>query len=219
MKNLNRHSDTSPNDHSGQTGQPLYLGGVFIMGVRELIIDLPNEIWKPVVGYEGRYEVSNIGRVKSLNFMRRGYPKILTQRVINSKYLSTIILAKGMLIHRLVAKAFIPNPENKPCVNHIDRIRVNNKDTNLEWCTYSENVLYSFQGMRDRNQRIKATNGRMVINVVTNIIYENVTDAAIGIGYGRSRLSHMLRGRVINISNIIYYSDYLLNQKNEKHEL
>lgn len=113
------------------------------------------EIWKDIVGYEGLYQVSNLGRVKSLNKMA-GWSdraeKILTPRKIQGyliAHLGCCNKFKNMSVHRLVATAFIPNRENKPCVNHIDGNKLNNNVENLEWCTRSENDRHAFRtGLR-----------------------------------------------------------------------
>lgn len=98
------------------------------------------EIWKPVVGYEGLYEVSNWGRVKSLKF---GKELILKPCTNNCGYLHVVLSKnnkqKNFYVHRLVAQAFLPNPHNYPCVNHKDENPLNNNVENLEWCTYEYN--------------------------------------------------------------------------------
>ncbi len=105
--------------------------------------NLPNEIWRDVVGYEGLYMVSNMGRV--LRCLKNG--KKLLKRCIDKKGYAYVHLSKnGVVKHRkvsiLVAKAFIPNPKNKPVVHHRDRNRANDCVKNLEWVTYSENSRY-----------------------------------------------------------------------------
>lgn len=99
------------------------------------------EIWKDIKEYEGIYQVSNLGRVKSLKHSKEG--KLLKGRVTGKGYLSVALfrnsVRKSNSIHRLVAEAFIPNPENKPEVNHIDENKLNNDVSNLEWVTSKEN--------------------------------------------------------------------------------
>lgn len=99
------------------------------------------EVWKPIPNYEGFYEVSNIGRVRSLY----RYKKILHPSDTNGY--RTVELWKGKKrkrigVHRLVAMAFIDNPDNKPFVNHKDETRDNNSVDNLEWVTHLENCRY-----------------------------------------------------------------------------
>lgn len=103
------------------------------------------EIWKDIKGYEGKYQVSNYGSVKTLNYRRTGTARLLIPK--NDKgYLAVGLYKNGkrkmFLIHRLVAEAFIPNPENLPQVNHIDEDKTNNYVENLEWCTQSYNNNY-----------------------------------------------------------------------------
>lgn len=99
------------------------------------------ELWKDVVGYEGLYSVSNYGRVIS-----KKSGKDLSLR--DKRGYSTVMLINGnkkfnTRVHRIVANAFIPNPENKTCVNHINFIRTDNRVSNLEWCTVQENIQHN----------------------------------------------------------------------------
>ena len=102
-----------------------------------------NEIWKPIKGYEGLYEVSNLGRVKSIRF---GKERILKPGTDKRGYLHVVLSKnnkqKTHKVHRLVMEAFIPNTDNLPCVNHKDEDKTNNVDTNLEWCDAKYNQNY-----------------------------------------------------------------------------
>jgi len=106
------------------------------------------EIWKDIKDYEGYYQVSNYGNIKSLHFK---IPKILKPIDRNGyKFVCLCIdqKRKTLPIHRLVALTFIPNPQNKPNINHKNFITSDNSIFNLEWCTQSENILYSYNHKR-----------------------------------------------------------------------
>ena len=116
---------------------------------------MEEEIWKPIKDFEGYYEVSNIGRVRSLNYKRTGKGKILKNIEDYKGYLEVGLTKNGkrkqFKIHRLVAEAFIPNPENKPCIDHINTVKSDNRVENLRWVTYKENsnnekTLEKFKG-------------------------------------------------------------------------
>lgn len=108
---------------------------------------MSEEIWKPVVGYENRYEVSNFGRVRRFVFGKDGVfvgKKLMYLRKDGYGYYTIRIsinsALKELKVHRLVAQAFIPNPENKPQIDHINTIRTDNRVENLRWCTQTENA-------------------------------------------------------------------------------
>jgi hypothetical protein len=124
-----------------------------------------NEAWEDIAGFEGKYQVSSFGRVKSLtrNLYRGGgrryqpIKEIILKQYTDSAgypYLSLNIKnnkSKRVRTHRLVAKAFLKNTNNKPCVNHKDGNKGNNHFKNLEWCTYGENKSHSFKVLGEKH--------------------------------------------------------------------
>ena len=112
------------------------------------------EIWKDIEGYEGLYQVSNYGNIKSLSRVvknaygiHRTEEKILKPQMKKKGYFQIQLSKDGkrkqMFVHRLVMENFVPNPNNYPCINHKDENHINNKLENLEWCTYSYNNTYN----------------------------------------------------------------------------
>ena len=97
------------------------------------------EIWKPVIGYEKLYEVSNMGNVRIICGKNCGKLFKLQKQRYYTVCLTRKGIGKTVFVHRLVANAFIPNPHNKPCIDHIDTNPFNNKVSNLRWVTHSEN--------------------------------------------------------------------------------
>lgn len=124
---------------------------------------MKNEIWKDVVGYEGRYQVSSMGRVKSLErkdrLGRTVKERILKPGVVGSGYLMISLYAGGkqkmFFVHRLVCQALHENPDNKPQVNHINEDKADNRACNLEWSTAKENNNHGTHNERVAKARSK----------------------------------------------------------------
>ena len=122
-----------------------------------------NVEWRPIEGYEGLYEVSNTGRVRSVdrydnrNCFRKG--KVLSPAKDKNGYLKVVLNCNGKCktinVHRLVAQEFIPNPDNLPMVNHKDEDKSNNNVINLEWCDVKYNLSYGTARIRERDTKIK----------------------------------------------------------------
>ena len=109
---------------------------------------IEGERWEWIPGYEGRYFISNYGNVVAAGGMRGSEPyKPMRQNLCSSGYPKVVLRdggsSKNVMVHRIVAMVFVPNPANKPQVNHIDGNKLNNVYTNLEWVTQSENNLHA----------------------------------------------------------------------------
>ena len=119
---------------------------------------MKKEYWKPVVGYEEHYQVSNFGRVKSIKFGK----EIILKQHIRGGYYSVVLSKNGIVkrysVHRLVAQAFIDNSDNLPQINHKDEDKTNNNVDNLEWCDSEYNNNY---GTRNKRVSEKMTNGKL----------------------------------------------------------
>ena len=115
------------------------------------------EVWKPIEEFKGLYEISNFGNVRSVDRYieySNGYSRFYKGKLKKTKLATNKYVLVGLnkdkkeytrLVHRFVAKAFIDNPYNKHCVNHIDGNKLNNHVDNLEWCTHSENNTHAVQ--------------------------------------------------------------------------
>lgn len=126
------------------------------------------EEWRDIKGYEGLYQVSNEGRIKSLERIIQGcskggyFDKLLPEKIMKqqcNKYVTVMLCKQGvtkrLLVHRLVAEAFIPNTNNLPQVNHKDECKTNNTIENLEWCTKEYNNNYGTKNDRIRKAALK----------------------------------------------------------------
>lgn len=161
-------------------------------------------IWKSVKGFEGQYMVSNLGRVKSLKGKTERIMKPRRKKIIKKDgsvelgYEELILSDKGVryskLVHRLVAEAFIPNPENKPEVNHLDEDKGNNSVENLEWNTHEENSNHGTKNIRSANKQSMAVIG---VDECGNIveIHSSIRSAERLTGFGHSNISACSNGK------------------------
>ena len=125
---------------------------------------MTEEIWRPIEGYEGLYEVSSYGRVRSLDRYVKGKSesyrlhkgKVLSPAKDRYGYLFLVLQGRRFSIHRLVAEAFISNPGNLPQVNHKDEDKTNNMVDNLEWCDAKYNLNYGTRKDKVRESKLKS---------------------------------------------------------------
>lgn len=165
--------------------------------------DLEKEHWKPIEGYEGLYEVSSIGRIKTVAGKWRK-EKIRKTYTYKKGYIR-VVLSKGnklhtYQVHRLVAQAFLPNPNNLPVVNHKDRNPSNNCVDNLEWCTHQYNIHWD--GALERRAETQRKYNRRSIPVSQYSLdgefiatYPSIKEAARQTGSDNGNISGCLAGR------------------------
>lgn len=185
------------------------------------------EIWKDIKGYEGYYQISNLGRVKSLarTYICGNYNSVMVTKdkilkaslALGYPQVGLLIngVRKAFKVHRLVCMHFIDNPENKLCINHINGIKSDNRLENLEWVTNSENSLHAFRtglnvarkGDKSHFFGIKgelSPRVKIILNKVTGIFYYGVREAAEAHGIHYGSLKCYLNGSAPNKTNLSY---------------
>ena len=162
------------------------------------------EEWRDVKVYEGLYQVSNTGKVKSLNYRRTGKEKILEGVDNGYGYLRVELCKEGNreqpLVHVLVATAFLPNPDNLPEVNHKDEDKTNNCVENLEWCSKSYNINYG-TGNKKRAEKMtnnpKLSKSILGINKISGLIvdFPSIMEASRQTGINKGHICECCNGK------------------------
>ena len=165
------------------------------------------ESWKNIKGYEGLYQVSNMGRVKSLErtaTRKNGIKQTIRERILKPStdkdgYLLVSLYngrgkVKTFKVHRLVCEAFYENPKKKPCVNHIDENKTNNVATNLEWCTYEENNNHGTRNARSAEAQSKSV-GQYTRDGKLIKVWQSTHEVERLLGFNQGHISDVARGK------------------------
>ena len=167
---------------------------------------MKNEEWRDVVGYEGYYQVSSEGRVKSLKrtfIDKSGRKRTVKERILKPAfdgwgYLIVTLCAcgkrKNLMVHRLVCEAFNDNRDEKPEVNHINEIKTDNRACNLEWCTRRENLTHGTRSERSAKTLSKPICQYTLDEKIVKT-WASLTEVKRQTGFGQSHISQVANGK------------------------
>lgn len=168
------------------------------------------EMWKDIKGYEGLYQISNLSRVLSIK------SGIILRQTLDCGYCRVKLqhkrITKTVRVHRILAEAFIPNPDNKPQINHKNGIKHDNLLSNIEWCTGKENVVHAHKNglctktilTESQINNLRKINSKKVIDIETKVIYQNAFIAAAIYGINKNTLRQYLLGYITNKTPLRY---------------
>lgn len=163
---------------------------------------MENEIWVDIIGFDGLYQISNHGNVKSIRYRKTKAESILTPELTKKGYLRVSLgKNKRFTIHRLVCTHFISNPNGYEIINHIDGVKTNNVPANLEWCTQSHNAKHALFILGNTPNNTGNTGGKsklskpciQVLNGITINTFHGASDA--------SRITNINKSSIIQVCN------------------
>ena len=185
------------------------------------------EIWKDIKGYEGRYQVSSFGNVRSLNYRQTGNTVQLKPFKGGNHYKTYLYVSfkdygvkHNYRVHRLVADAFIPNPENKPIVQHLDGNTMNNNVLNLGWCDQEDNMGNEVTKDRISRSPVNKSNSKKAVccfDAETNVFvgeWPCAKDVSYAFGCVKNSISQCCRGLIKSLKGMkFFYKDQIMLAK------
>ena len=175
------------------------------------------EKWKDIQGFEGLYQVSNLGNIRSLKYYRTNIVRNIKGNLSNNYLMVSLCknkIKKNLLIHRIVGITFIKNPDNKCDINHKNGIKTDNRLENLEWNTRSENVKHAYKNnlakSTEYSRKIaKEFNSKKVIDIVSGKVFNSIMEASDFLNIKYSCLCLKLNNKKQNDTNLKFLKDHV----------